>query len=145
MDPRNLSRSKQAFTNCVHDYGNATKKQMALCVHKNFCMVLILLCRNSLNLPISQTIMLYENKNTHYHSIFSLVLNPDSHSTAFNPHLLQLYQKSKSIFLVWSVLWIFPILDLFCWLIKWITAWTKMQIVTDRSLILSGNFSEGYR
>ena len=43
-----LSRT-QAFTNCVH----VTCTQTVLRVHENSCTVLIPLCKNNLNLPIS--------------------------------------------------------------------------------------------
>ena len=46
----------QAFTNCVHGYDRARNVHVtALRVHENSCTVLIPLCKNNLNLPISHT------------------------------------------------------------------------------------------
>ena len=47
--------------------------QMVLRVHENLCTVLIPLCKNNLNLPISHTdhYLFQENKNNLYHSILN--------------------------------------------------------------------------
>ena len=65
--------SKPSQIVCIATTVHVMCMQAALCVHKNLCMVLIPLCKNNLNLPISHTVhkVFQENKNNHYHSVFN--------------------------------------------------------------------------
>ena len=53
----NSYKYEQAFTNCLHGYDRARNVHAnnVTRVHENSCMVLIPLCKNNLNLPVSNT------------------------------------------------------------------------------------------
>ena len=90
----------QVFTKCVHGEDHACNMHAkAFCVHENSCTVLIPLRKNNLNLLISYTDHYYCFKKikTTTTTVFlisnTVVPNPYSHSTAFDPHLLHPYLK----------------------------------------------------
>ena len=88
--------------------------QKAFCVHENSCTVLIPLCKNNLNLLISYTDHYYCFKKikTTTTTVFlisnTVVPNPYSHSTAFDPHLLHPYLKG-TLMQIWKSTDIFVI------------------------------------
>ena len=78
----------QALTNCMHGYDCACNVHAnGVMLHKNLCTVLIPLCKNNLNFPDRP--LCFKKIRTTTTTTFlisnTIVSNPYSHSTAFDP------------------------------------------------------------